>query len=427
MAILSSDKRFEITKISFAPNVIVFGEETNYSITIKNKSNVKITKLCIRLSYAYPTKTHWSTTGYIDIFGELKTDSGFIEVVGATNWANNTEKTFTGKVTFNAGNTPPYFEGRAIPELDLYGLSAQLYFHDDMSVFTHIDSGGVLYMIDAHYSPKIAVFDAVRSFGTEPNDEGENVLTDIKLLCSEATRREYLSLYFNYRSRDNTESDPISVNITNLIDSALADRIQHVIDHTLNKNSDWDLVLYFGDQYEFFTISLSLPRSFANVHLSGLPTGGVCFGGFDKSTMNNPKFRSYYPAEFVGGIEGVTNYVDGEVETGGLWIPDPETKKREKIYRYVFVGESSLDGAGGVIGKLPSKIGNLISTSGTMKSSDGSFRPIPYSYYGNLNWSACYYVDGNGSINLQIGSNYSGKHTIIIIFEYTKLAEEVSE
>ena len=41
---------------------------------------------------------------------------------------------------------------------------------------------------------------------------------------------------------------------------------------------------------------------FTNVHLAGVSTGGVCFGGYSSATEGVPKFECYYPAYLKGGI-----------------------------------------------------------------------------------------------------------------------------
>lgn len=143
---------------------------------------------------------------------------------------------------------------------------------------------------------------------------------------------------------------------------------------------------------------------------------GVAIGKYSAvgSDIKEQLFESAFPARFHGGIDGVTNYQAGEVETGGKWIDGKE------IYRYVLVAQSALDGGAGVIGQMPSAIDNLVSASGTMKGTDGSVRPIPYAYYGNDSYTVCYYIDANGAINFQIGSGYSGTNTVILVLEYTK-------
>ena len=41
---------------------------------------------------------------------------------------------------------------------------------------------------------------------------------------------------------------------------------------------------------------------FTNVHLAGVSTGGVCFGGYSSAMEGAPKFECYYPAYLKGGI-----------------------------------------------------------------------------------------------------------------------------
>lgn len=182
------------------------------------------------------------------------------------------------------------------------------------------------------------------------------------------------------------------------------------------------LVIEIGDEYDLAVGTVIIPRAFANLCLANLITGGVSVGGFPKSTLYDPRFDCFFPAYFhegatgvfMGSIPGVNTYEEGETPTGGIWIDGKE------IYRYVLVTTSSLDGAAGSIGKLPSVFENLVNTYSTIRSSDGSVRPIPYAYYGSSSWSACYYLKADGDIQLQLGSGYSGTHTVIIVFEYTK-------
>lgn len=182
------------------------------------------------------------------------------------------------------------------------------------------------------------------------------------------------------------------------------------------------ITIEIGDAFDIAVGIVVLPRAFANLCLANLITGGVSIGGFPQSALYDPRFDCFFPAyfhegatgTFMGSIPGVNTYEAGESPTGGIWIDGKE------IYRYVLTATSSLDGAAGSIGKIPSIFENLINTYGTMKSSDGNARPIPYSYYGGQGWSACYYLKADGDVQLQLGSSYSGSHSVIIVFEYTK-------
>ena len=55
--------------------------------------------------------------------------------------------------------------------------------------------------------------------------------------------------------------------------------------------------------------------AFTNMHLAGLTTGGVRFGGYcERSTQGNPAFECSYPAYFDAGI-ATEQYHDGDVVT----------------------------------------------------------------------------------------------------------------
>jgi hypothetical protein len=100
----------------------------------------------------------------------------------------------------------------------------------------------------------------------------------------------------------------------------------------------------------------------------------VCFGGFSKATEGNPLLQCYYPAQFHGGIEGVTNYSAGEVETGGKWIDG------RKIYRRVVEMNVTAKNAMTDVYTFPENV-EVINMGGYVNRSGGTYR------FG-LNWYA---------------------------------------
>lgn len=182
------------------------------------------------------------------------------------------------------------------------------------------------------------------------------------------------------------------------------------------------LTIEIGDAYDIAVTTVILPRAFANLCLANLITGGVSVGGFPQSALYDPRFDCFFPAyfhegatgTFMGSIPGVNTYELGESPTGGVWVDGKE------IYRYVLVTTTSLDGASGSIGKLPSGFDTMLNIYGALESSDGSARMIPFIYYGSSGWGAGCYVKADGDIQLQMGSSYSGTHTVIMVLEYTK-------
>lgn len=436
MAILSSDGSLELVDISFSSKKMVYGEETPFSITLKNVSKSAIKDFSAYITLCFPANSDIYSNGItkqVVLYGTPKDDGYSFQCDSATiSWNRNTTKTFTGTFKFVSYDflTPNTSVRELVYNSVAYnGLTISFYgnYKSNTSYaisgkFMNLEKAGGIYFLNSYYKPVISSFSVVRSTNGKEDDEGVQVLANIKLALADRTYYDRLSLKFRYRKSESGDAYT-EVDISQIIGSALDTELTTVIKDIndiaviLDKNTDWDLELWFGDSYESWANNGFLSRSFANVHLSGASTGGVCFGSFSKAKENEPLFQCYYPAEFEAGIKGGFTYTAGEVLTGGKWIDGND------IYRYVLVTESSLDGAGGVIGNLPSKIDYLVSAHGTLKSSDGNVRPVPYSYYGSLGWSATFYVDGNGAVNLQLGNSYSGTHTIAIILEYTKPKE----
>lgn len=80
------------------------------------------------------------------------------------------------------------------------------------------------------------------------------------------------------------------------------------------------LTIEIGDAYDVAVGTVFLPRSFANMCLCNYITGGVCFGGFPKSTLYNPLFENYYPMKQYAGANfynGIGNVQAGTIETLG--------------------------------------------------------------------------------------------------------------
>lgn len=185
----------------------------------------------------------------------------------------------------------------------------------------HMDNGGFEYsadtiynageLLDAFYSPAIEAFRLERCMNGVPNDEGESLLSTIKLTLAERARQDFLSLklYYSDSSPATADSDYIDLSssipdlIAGITDSA--DLISQAFGNTAN----WHFLLVFGDAYESASAAFSLSRAFANLHLSGATTGGAAFGGFSTSAEGDPKLESHYPAHFYAGAHGIFNDV----------------------------------------------------------------------------------------------------------------------
>lgn len=426
MAIMTSfEKNFEITALSFSPAVILPDQETTYSITVKNTSGRKITGMRADMGMYYATKdgaVRKSAT--VVLYG----GSGFD--FQSISWASNATKTFTGtfKLSENDLNlmssetrTIPLFKGSDAGFSSSYGgnetLGMMLSFTTNVTfvdgsnsdLFFNIrgENSEYLLVLDAKYKPAITIFDAERSSGADPDDEGENLLATIGLSVSSEAKLEYLGLELRYRARGDSTSPTNVIDITSAMTEALDNTILTLINNLFEKNTDWDVTLWFGDQYENATAAIVVSRAFANVHLSGASTGGVCFGGFSQATEGNPLFQCYYPAEIKAGIKGGFTYSLGEVNTGGRWIDD------KFIFRRVVPVSLSVLNTRTEIAVLP-ETEAVINTYGFVTRSGDQRFPL-FFWYGSENYH---------SIWMESPTQLVGKtsHAIsgYVILEYTK-------
>lgn len=280
------------------------------------------------------------------------------------------------------------------------------------------------------YAPEVLTFQVARvNEAYQPDDEGLYAATTLQLALGDASAIDTAECRIYYAAN----AYPI-VGQSEYID--LTSRINELMTglnlNTTLLNGQWgvDSAWYFavvfliGDENAVSTSSI--PRAKGSLHVSGYSAGGVCVCGYSKGTTDNPLFESYAPAHFYEpvkaqkGIEGVTNYTLGEIETGGRWIDG------KKIYRFVMVANVTSKGDV-TLGTIPSQVENLIFSYCSLKDNSGNvFRPVPYAYHGSLNWATNFRITADGSVIMQLGSSYGTNQTTILIFEYTKTTEEAS-
>lgn len=173
-------------------------------------------------------------------------------------------------------------------------------------------------------SPAITVFEIQRGTGGIASDEGESALLSLKLSLANTARKSSMTLKLYYAENSEATIDSSYINLTTYIDTMLSGVTENstLISKTFSNSSAWNFLLVFGDGYEKVQLPGSFIKAFANVHMSGMSTGGICFGGFCKSTEGNPMTESYYPIYAYGGIIGVTDFSTEEVCTYGKWIDD---------------------------------------------------------------------------------------------------------
>lgn len=161
--------------------------------------------------------------------------------------------------------------------------------------------------LNMRYLPTIAEFSMERASNGVANDEGENLLTSLRLSIADGADASDMHLKLYYAQNAVPTAASPCIELTKYIPSLLTGvkNSTSLVPGTFPNGNDWNFMLVFGDDYETTTAKFSLSRSFANIHMSGCKTGGICCGGFSSATEGNPKFESYYPIFAYGGIEPI--------------------------------------------------------------------------------------------------------------------------
>ena len=367
----STDGKFEVTALSFSPHAVVWDESTNWSITLKNLTGKKITKLNMHTYVMYRTT---SGPGRASKMQWWVHDPDNVEDISVTvNWANNAEMTFSGTSVYslNRGSPVKPFTTRCVPTYEDEGLKLYIGWNDNDidSLFENLygDNNEYFGILDQHYNPTIEAFDIERV-----SDEAEEVKTTIKLgLADGLTDDQKARMLFTLTDGS---GNAVTLNATQAeLLAGITDSLTAVA-QTFARANNHKFMLTFGDAFESQSAPDTIARSFANVHLSGNAEGGMCVGGFC-DPANPGRFECYYPAYFYGGIAqgGVKDYpaVGEEQDTGVKWI-DGKT-----IYRKVIIIDSPAKGTNQYIDIGASgTIDKLISIRGIGVSSTGAY-PMP--------------------------------------------------
>lgn len=169
---------------------------------------------------------------------------------------------------------------------------------------------------------------------------------------------------------------------------------------TFNTAYNYTLTFTIGDAYDQAVFSVLVARAFANLHLSGLKTGGVAFGRFSSATLNIPKFESDFPAYLYGGVKDLGMNWVSLTPASGVTSPN-----------------SNLYGGGAL---CVAKVGGHVFIRGSVLAKSGALlTTLPAGYFptdGNrYKLAACggariarIFVNGSGNLNLEWVRNMNG-------------------
>lgn len=232
------------------------------------------------------------------------------------------------------------------------------------------------------YAPKIDQFQVNRCNASGgKDDEGQYIGTTLKLSIGDsaglsgATCRVYyaanaypevgVSQYVDLTSKISTLMSGVALNTT-------------ILSGVWNLGNVWNFAVVFTAGKETAIATASVARGTTSFHISNDPGGGAAVGGFSTGTTANPKFESYVPAHFYGGINGLTNYSTNEVETPYKWIDG------RKIYRRV-ISVNVAAGTSVTVFTFPAAV-EVINFSGYIIRAGGVFRFPPVWYAGSGNY-----------------------------------------
>lgn len=159
----------------------------------------------------------------------------------------------------------------------------------------------LLHILTKRDNPRLAL-NTERATNGVPNDEGVDLLTDVQLSCDSTSSVFQSHGYSRAITCTPTPTGGCEIRasiaemLTGITDSGSA------ISGTFNNGTDYSMTLTVGNGYESTSATVSILKSFANVHMSGKSTGGVCFGGFSSAEEGSPKFECYFPAYFYSGV-----------------------------------------------------------------------------------------------------------------------------
>lgn len=401
------------TNLTLSKNQCVAGETLTASITLKNNTGANIPSMdlyicCTRADFSGDEKDRIKSRKVFGFATQRSLGKGKTETY---TWTSTFD--YGGYAAKLFGEYPdvravPLYIGYEVRQTENSGFGREDYKVDD------------LVFLNAYYHPQVADMDLQRTIGGVPNDEGEDILSTLRLALDDAQGTKFMQVHLHYAENAAATEDSTYLDLTPRIPELLTGVTDSadILMEPFSNGSNWDFLLVFGDQYESARARYTLSRAFANMHLSGEPTGGACFGGFSSSTLGNPKLESHYPGFFYAGIHGVTNYAEEEVLTGGRWIDN------KPIYRRVLkIGDIAASGTGSAsIGS--GALGELVSLRAHGKRGD-HIRAVPFAH-STSTADAWLYISNWASDDpkVSVGVGSSGHiNDVIAIVEYTKAAD----
>ena len=323
---VSNKGYFEVTALAFTPSVAAMGETVEYSVTIKNVSGKTIPACYINAVGKYPSTDAPGGAG--SVRGSVYLHGGPSFALASIAWASGASKTFTGSFQWTVGSYA-LDDSSYVLDPAITNISLSIVTDADFADGTNFDNipglcgsaGEYLTLLSKRDNPRVTL-----DIWREPDDEAVTVAATIRITSdvedSVFLQRGYTAqLYYSDAHNPPTTGDSVAV-----LNATIADMLGGIVGSTeavgttFSNGANWYFTLVISNGHETSSAMTSIPRAFANVHLSGQRTGGVAFGKFSAATADNPIFECMYPAYFYGGIAQI-----GSGEANPLFAVPGET------------------------------------------------------------------------------------------------------
>ena len=246
----------------------------------------------------------------------------------------------TVDVTISAAGTAQINQTLTIPTWANAARATQLYVMVTIAG-KDAEKATLCMALDKRYNPTIETFNVSRATqhpidGWIKSDNGVNTITDLKIDLGSGATGFTMKVYYGTGEIDTSTAQ--SIDLTSRIIDAIAGLTNET--GLIEKpdgwalGSTWNFLLVLSDSYESAQMGAQIGIAFTNMHLAGLTTGGVRFGGYCKrSTLGNPAFECDYPIYADGGIPSL-DYSTTETKMPYRWIDG------KAIYRRVLTAEN---------------------------------------------------------------------------------------
>ena len=333
----------------------------------------------------------------------------------------------TVDVTIPSAETALINQTLTIPAWANAARATQLYVQVTITG-TDAEKAALCTALDKRYNPTIETFNVSRATqhpinGWIKSDNGMNTMADLKIGLDSGASGFTLKVYYGVGEIDTSTAQ--SIDLTSRISDAIAGltNTTGLIEKTGGwaLGNTWNFLLVLSDSHESAQMVAQIGIAFTNMHLAGLSTGGVRFGGYcERSAQDSPAFECDYPIYADGGIPSM-DYSTTETKLPYKWIDG------KQIYRKVVQVGATAAGQYTSYDFMPTaEIGDIVSIRGAACANGGEvWLPIPvashwadgvslYAINISINCS-----DETAKITVAMGSSRSIARGFVVV-DYTK-------